>query len=181
MPTVQTDEQTCWFVMRDLKRPNAKLPAYKLLREEKFEVFVPMRWKLVSKKGVKVKKELPILSDLLFVHSTKAELDPIVDRTESLQYRFLRNCNRAPMTVRNDEMERFIFAVNSSDSPKYYLPKEITPEMYGRKIRIVGGLLDGYEGSLITTRGSKVRRLLVKLEDFLAVGVEVNPEYIQLI
>lgn len=85
------------------------------------------------------------------------------------------------MTVRNDEMERFIFAVNSSDSPKYYLPKEITPEMYGRKIRIVGGLLDGYEGSLITTRGSKVRRLLVKLEDFLAVGVEVNPEYIQLI
>ena len=180
MPTVQTDKETCWFVMRDLKRPNAKLPAYKLLREEKFEVFVPTEWRLVSKNGRKEKKELPIIHDLLFVHSTRAELDPIVDKTESLQYRFLRNCNRAPMTVRNDEMERFIFAVNSSDSPKYYLPEEITPEMYGRKIRIVGGPLDGYEGSLVTTRGSKVRRLLVELKDFFAVGVEVNPEYIQL-
>jgi hypothetical protein len=52
--------------------------------------------------------------------------------------------------------------------------------MYGRKIRIVGGPLNGYEGSLLTTRGSKVKRLLVELKGFLAVGVEVDPEYIQL-
>jgi len=53
--------------------------------------------------------------------------------------------------------------------------------MHGRKIRIVGGPLDGYEGNLITTRGSKVKRLMIKLQDFFAAGVEVNPEYIQLI
>ncbi len=28
-----------WFVMRDLKRPNAKLPAYKFLAEQGLEVF----------------------------------------------------------------------------------------------------------------------------------------------
>ena len=64
---------------------------------------------------------------------------------------------------------------------KYYLPEDITPQMYGRKIRIVGGPLDGYEGNLITTRGSKVKRLMIKLQDFFAAGVEVNPEYIQFI
>ena len=53
--------------------------------------------------------------------------------------------------------------------------------MYGRKIRIEDGPLSGYEGSLLTTRCSKVKRLLVELEGFLAVGVEVAPEYIQLI
>ena len=53
--------------------------------------------------------------------------------------------------------------------------------MYGRKIRIVGGPLDGYEGSLIATRGSKVKCLMIELQDFFAAGVEVNPEYIQLI
>ena len=53
--------------------------------------------------------------------------------------------------------------------------------MYRRRIRIVGGTLDGYEGRLLTTRGSKVRRLLVELKGFLAVGVEVNPEYIKLL
>lgn len=31
-----------WYVMRDLKRANAKVPAYKLLEGMKMEVFVPM-------------------------------------------------------------------------------------------------------------------------------------------
>lgn len=53
--------------------------------------------------------------------------------------------------------------------------------MCGRKIRIIGGPLDNFEGSLLTVRGSKVKRLLVELPDLLTVGVEVNPEYIQLI
>jgi hypothetical protein len=53
--------------------------------------------------------------------------------------------------------------------------------MYNRPIRIVGGLLDGYEGTLLTTRGSKVKRLLVEIPHLLAVGVEVDPDYIQLI
>ena len=79
------------------------------------------------------------------------------------------------------DMERFIRAVDATESPRYYLPEEITPTMYGRKIRIEGGPLSGYEGRLLTTRGSKVKRLLVELEGFLAVGVEVDPEYIQLI
>lgn len=85
------------------------------------------------------------------------------------------------MTVRNEEMERFIFAVNSSDSPKYYLPEEITPDMYGRKIRIMGGRLDGYEGNLITKRGSRIKRILIELRGFFAVSIEVSPElFIQL-
>ena len=53
--------------------------------------------------------------------------------------------------------------------------------MYGRRIRIVGGNLDGYEGCLLTMRGSKVNRLLIELKGLLAVGVEVIPEYIQFI
>ena len=53
--------------------------------------------------------------------------------------------------------------------------------MVTRKIRIIGGKLDGYIGTLLTTRGSKHKRLLVKLPMFLAASVEVEPEFIQLI
>lgn len=53
--------------------------------------------------------------------------------------------------------------------------------MFGHKIRIVGGPLDGYEGYLQTVRGSKVKRLLIELDNYLAVSVEVLPEFIQLI
>lgn len=85
------------------------------------------------------------------------------------------------MTVRNADMERFIQVVESSENPKFYRPSEITPDMLSRKIRIIGGQLDGYEGTLLTLRGSKVKRLLVELPTLLAAAVEVQPEFIRLI
>lgn len=78
-------------------------------------------------------------------------------------------------------MERFIHAVRATDSPRYYLPEEITPQMLGHTIRVIGGPLNGYEGALLSIRGSRVKRLLVQLHGFLSVGVEVSPEYIQMI
>ena len=58
------------------------------------------------------------------------------------------------MTVGHAEMNRFIRAVHSDDSPRYFLVEELTPAMYGRMIRIEGGPLDGYEGRLLLyTRG----------------------------
>lgn len=53
MASTQEGNRVQWFVMRDLKRSNAKLPAYKLLREEQFEVFVPMKWELVNQMALK--------------------------------------------------------------------------------------------------------------------------------
>lgn len=48
---LSTGEQ--WFVMRDLKRANAKLPAYKQLEEAGFRVFTPMTTKIMEKGGKK--------------------------------------------------------------------------------------------------------------------------------
>lgn len=175
------DSCSRWFVMRDLKRTNARRPAYKMLAEYNVEVFTPMKWRLSVRRGKRIREEIPFLQDLLFVRATHDILDPIVASVPTLQYRFLRNTYREPMTVPEGDMQRFICAVNASDSPSYYLPEEITPAMYGRRIRIVGGPLDGYEGSLLTTRGSRVKRLLIELPRLLAVAVEVSPEYIQLV
>lgn len=181
MTSSGNDEEVRWYVMRDLKRANAKLPAYKLLEGKGIEVFCPMKWQLVVRKGVRVREEVPFIQDLLFVHGIRKHLDVIVEETPTFQYRWLRNTWREPMVVPDSDMERFIRAVNAMESPKYYQPDEITPAMCGRKIRIMGGTLDGYEGNLLTIQGSKVKRLLVELKGFLAVGVDVNPEYIQFV
>lgn len=178
---MDSEKQVRWFVMRDLKRANAKHPAYKLLIERNLQVFTPMKWRLTVEKGKRVRKEVPCIQDLLFVHDNRLNLDSIVEKFPTLQYRWVPNAYRRPMTVPDTDMERFIHAVSSSESPKYYLPEEITPQMHNRSIRIIGGPLDGYEGTLITTRGSRVKRLLVELPNLLAVGVEVNPDYIQLV
>lgn len=180
--SVKKDEAgLSWFVMRDLKRPNAKLPAYKQLAERSIEVFTPMSWRLVVRRGKRVREEVPFLPDLLFVHSQPSVLDPVVEDIPTLQYRYVRGGYRKLMTVDRADMERFIQAVRSSDSPRFYQPEELTPAMYGRMIRIEGGPLDGYEGRLLSLRGSRVKRLIVEIPGFLAAAVEVNPEYIQFI
>lgn len=176
----EADKQIKWYVMRDLKRANAKQPAYKLLAEKSIRVFTPMTWRLSTVQGKRIRREVPFIPDLLFVNDSRENLDIVVAKTPTLQYRWLRNTYREPMTVSDAAMQRFIHAVSSSDSPRYYLPEEITPDMQGRKIRIVGGPLDGYEGKLLTTRGSKYKRLLVELPGIVAVSIEVNPEYVQM-
>ena len=177
----QSSEEMQWFVMRDLKRYNAKQPAYIFLKEKGIEVFTPMKWEVTTKQGVKKRIERPIIPDLLFVHASREQLDPIVATTDTLQYRFMRNHHGNPMIVSEKEMSRFIHAIQTSTSPKYYLPEEVLPSMLKRKIRVIGGPLDGYEGKLISTRGTKTKRLMVELKGYFMVAVEVNPEFIQLI
>ena len=170
-----------WFAMRDLKRSNAKLPAYKMLSDLGFEVFTPMTWKLSSQKGKYERKQIPFMHDLLFVHGSKQDINPIERKTPTLQYRFQRHGYCEPIIVRDEDMESFIYAVNNAENIRYYLPEELTPQMYNRTIRIQGGPLDGYEGKLLTVRGSKVKRLLIELPNLITVGIEVDSAYIQIL
>ena len=170
-----------WFALRDLKRRHEKRPAYQMFEELDIECFTPMVRRLVVEHGKRVNREEPFLQDLLFVKGTRADLDPIVENTPKLQYRYKLGARHTPIIVPTADMERFIFAVRSSASPQFYSLNEVTPAMVDRKIRIIGGLLDGYTGTLVTLRGSKTRRLLVMLPALLAASVEVEPEYIQLI
>ena len=177
----QDNDRLQWFVMRDLKRRNAKLPAYKLLEGLGIKVFTPMVWKLVVRHGKRCREEVPFMQDLLFVHDTRLAIDPIVEKYDTVQYRYVHGGYKIPMTVRESDMQRFIHAVKSCENPRYYTPKEITPDMIGREVRIVGGPLDGYGGCLQKMQGARVKRLFVEIPDLLAAAVEVQPEYIQLI
>lgn len=167
-----------WFVMRDLKRRNAKLPAYKLFDNLKIRFFTPMVWKLVTRHGKRIKEEVPFMQDLLFVHGTRQAVDPVVEKYDTVQYRYVRGGYKVPMTVREADMQRFIYAVESTGNPRYYKPEEITPDMIGRKVRIVDGPLDGYEGHLQKMQGARTKRLFVEIPNLLAAAVEVQPEYI---
>lgn len=176
-----SDEKTVqWFVMRDLKRANSREHAYEQLQGKNLTVFTPKIWKIIVRQGKRVRLQVPCIPNLLFVYATREQLDPIVEKIPTLQYYYQRHAWCTPMIVPDVEMNRFIHAVEATDTCRFYLPSEITPRMKNRRIRIIGGPFDEYEGTLITTRGSKVKRLLVEIPGLLAVSVEVNPEYIQL-
>lgn len=171
-----------WFVMRDLKRRNSNRLAIHELTEAGLEVFTPMTCMVMTIGGRKQKRDVPVIQDLLFVHEAKPTIDPLVEKYSNLQYRYVhgRTINE-PMTVRDDDMERFIRAVGSVEQPLFYRPGEITPAMCGRKVRIMGGMLDGYEGRLLSVKGMRKRRLIVELPGLISAAVEVDPAFIQLL
>lgn len=171
-----------WYVLRDLRRRSSNTPGYIELRDKGFEVFTPLKWEITVRSGRRVRRQVPVISDLLFVRSVKDRLDAAVAPIPTLQYRYRRGQTiHDPMTVRDADMERFINAVNLSDSVRYYSLDEITPEMYGKEICVVGGPFDGYAGRLLFMRGSRKKRLLVEIPDFIAAAVEVQPEFIRYI
>ena len=112
------DEAECWFVLRDLKRSNARHPAYRQLAEMGLRVFTPMHEVVTLVRGQRVRKDVPFLRDLLFVRERYSELRSVVERDPTLQFRYVRGGYCTPMTVRTAEMECFIRAVESTFRPR---------------------------------------------------------------
>ena len=176
----------CWYVLRDLARPNAKNPAYKQLQAmpELAEcVFIPMKQRVFMEFGKRVVRFIPFMPDLVFVHKSKEELDPIVRKMELLQYRYVRGGKQfEALSVRAKDFEKFKEAVEQTDNVEYFSYDEVSPRLYGKHIRIVGGRLNGFEGRLMSKRGSKTKRLIIDLEDCnLSAAIQVESDYIQLI
>lgn len=170
-----------WFVLRDLKRSNAHDRAYSVLAERGLNVFTPLRTRLVTSGGRTRRVVSPVISDLLFVRDTMEVLDKIVEEIPTLQYRYARGAGyRQPMTVPEEEMDRFILAVRSSENVRYYTPEEVTPQMFGREVSIVGGPLDGFSGRLLKVRGNREKRLIVELPGYLYAAPEVSPDFIRI-
>lgn len=172
--------QVKWYVLRDLRRRNSNTPGYAELVARGFEVFTPLRWEFAFRGARRVRRQVPVIADLLFVRSDKESLGAALDIIPSLQFRYRRGQSISePMSVRDADMERFIEAVSLTDSVRYYSLEEITPEMYGKEISVVGGPFDGYSGRLLSLRGSRKKRLIVEIPDFIAAAVEVQPEFIR--
>ena len=77
---------------------------------------------------------------------------------------------------------RNIEAVMATQTPKYYTPEALTTLSYGKKVRLVcDGVMNGYEGKLLSVRGSRKKKLVIEVPGVLAVIYEVSPDYIQFI
>lgn len=171
-----------WFVMRDLKRRNSNNLAIDDLENAGLEVFTPMTQMIMTIGGRRQRRDVPVIQDLLFVHEAREVLDSLVAKSPTLQFRYLFGKTKdEPMTVRDEEMEKFIHAVNNTETPLYYKPGEISKAMYGKKVRIMGGMLDQYEGRLLSVKGMRKRRLIVELPGLITAAVEVEPDFIQII
>lgn len=186
MDSDSLNAKSCWYVLRDLKRSNAKDPAYKVLQSERYglqdKIFTPMVQRKVKFFGKESVQWVPYMSDLLFVYENRLVLDSIIETIPTLQYRFTKgNGYNNPLIVRNEDMATFIEAVKCSERVEYIKPEEISVQMYGSRIRVIGGALSGVEGRLLKRRGKRTKSLILELPGVLSALISVEAEYIQLI
>ena len=166
--------------MRDLSRRNSNRMAYQELRDVGLEVFTPLTEMILTIRGRKQRRQVPVIQDMLFVHATRENLDPYVAANPMLQYRFVRGQKaNEPAVIREEEMSRFILAVSKSEHPRFFMPGELTRSMYGKKVRIIGGVFDSFEGKLLSVKGMRQKRLIVEIPNHIAAAVEIHPQYIQ--
>ena len=169
----------CWYVMRDLSRSHALNPAYKVLKEAGLEIFTPMVRKTITRRGKRRIVEVPYMADLIFIHASQQTIDPWLRMLPRLQYRFMKGFHNRRMTVPEAEMQQFITAVERVPQAAYIDPELITPQMYGRTVRIIGGELIGYEGRLLKVRGTRKRRFIVSIPGLIAATVDLDPAHIE--
>lgn len=176
------EEEQQWFVMRDLHRGPANQYIYERLSSQGFETYSPTvkKRKLVNGRAIII--ECPYIRDLFFIHSTVSQVKAVMDPYCYFQFRYRLGVSPpTPIVVPHKEMDDFIRVNQNSDSPEFISSDSIPSDVRNRKIRVVGGPLDGVEGMLKTVRGSKFKTLYVELPGIMTISTVSKFDFIQIL
>ena len=91
-----------WFVLRDMKRPNAHNSGYLSLLEMpelQGDLFIPLKQMIYNHFGKRIIKQIPLYQDLVFLHRSRPEAETILKKIPSLQFRGHRGQVSVPNSI----------------------------------------------------------------------------------
>lgn len=173
------EEGARWFVMNAYK--SEKKAEEKLAEEGGMEHFVPKRYAVRCYHGVKSKRLVPAIPGLVFVRASLRRIAEFKKEHGFLRFATWRKSTGTEFLVVPDrQMEDFIKVASRVGETAYYRPEEIDIRK-GARVRILGGPLDGVEGTFMRVKGKRDRRIVVVLEGVMAVAAEVRPDLVEVI
>lgn len=160
---------------------NRSMKAKALLDAAAVENFVPMQAKLLCVGRRRVRKQVPAIRNLIFVHAAAAEVRAVKERCSFLQYLTLRSDGKArPIVVPDEQMRHFIAVAGRADEQLVYLDPASVDLSVGDRVRICSGPFDGVEGVLVKIRGHRDKRVVVAVEGVAAVATAtVHPDLLE--
>lgn len=167
-----------WFALRvTYGREMAARKLMDSMPELILDTFIPMRYEYVFRNGRKSRKLMPAVHNLIFARSQRSILDGI-KRTRIPYLRYIMHHEGEtsfPLTVRTEEMENFIRVAKRVEEDIRYVSAEDFDLKAGERIRIVGGPFVGTEGILVKVKGSRSKRVVVSLDNFLHLATTTIP------
>ena len=181
MMTESTDSQLStpnsqllhWFAVRVSYSRELALKA--ILDEENIESFIPMRYGIVMKGGKRVRKLVPAIHNLVFIHSTRKRIDALKDELEGkMPIRFIMNREYCrPVVIPDAQMRSFILVAGSYDEAVLYIESTELNLVKGQKVRITDGVFKGVIGEFVRIRHD--RRVVVNIEGVMAIATTFIP------
>ena len=167
-----------WFAIRVSYSRELALKA--ILDAEKIENFIPMRYEYVIKSGKRVRRLLPAIHNLVFVHSTRKRIDALKDELESsMPIRFIMNrefCR--PVVIPDAQMRSFILVAGTYEESIVYVEPAELQLIKGQKVRVIGGVFEGAVGEFVRIR--RDRRVVVNIEGVMAVATTfISPSLVE--
>lgn len=180
-----TVEESCevrWYVMRVYK--NERRAEEWLSSPEGLSYFIPKRPAMYSYHGRKVRKQIPVIPGLIFVHASFRQIVTFKQSCyNGLQF---MPAGREPdgryLTVREREMDSFMrVCAQSGFGPVFFHHTDEINLEKGTRVRVHGGLFDKAEGFFVRVAGKRSRQLVVMLTGVMAVSASVHAEYLEVI
>ena len=169
-----------WFALRVTYGRELKFQA--MLQEAGFRTFIAMCNRVVEKDGKKVRKVVPAISNLCFVHANRSRIYGFMkEMGEACPARFIWDkSTREPIVVPSKAMEDFMKISQTMMDDILYL-NDITSKLReGQRVKVKSGPFEGVEGTVIRVKRS--RRVMVELPGMLAIATTfVKPEELEIL
>lgn len=169
-------EKEVWYAIRVTYNRELKVKAD--LDARGITNFVPMQYRREERHGVMVKRLVPSVHNLIFIHLTPSEMKEYKMSTE-LPIRYIMNREtHKPITVPTREMENFMKVAGTYDEKLIFLNPNPGDFSQGERVRIIGGMFAGAEGVFVRFKGD--RRVVINIEGLVAVATTfVHPSMIE--
>lgn len=172
-------EEQEWFA---LKASQKEMQAANILEKAGIRVYAPQIKVDTTYRGKKKIVMRSLIPNTLFAYTSFRVLNTIKRYHPFITYSYKKMDGKFKiLKIPTREMEQFIdSSTKMQDDIAYFHPDELELKK-GDRVRIVGGLFDGYEGTLLKAKGRAKRMFVINFELLGSLGTHIEPEYIQLI
>lgn len=148
------------------------------LDSKKIECFIPMTYVYKMHGERRIKQLKPAIHNLIFVRLSEVEIKEYKERSP-LPIRYIMNREtRKPITIPDRQMHNFIGVAGTYDEQLIYLDPNPQNWKKGQRVRIMGGIFNGYEGRFLRIKGD--RRVVVEIPGIIAVATGyIHPSLIE--
>lgn len=169
-------EEKVWYAIRVSYRQELKVK--KNLDTCGVESFIPMKHTIVTTCSRRVKRLVPIIHDLIFIHAEPSLMKELKAFTSLPIFYMMNPATKKPVIVPENQMKNFIAVAGTYDEQLEYIQEDFEKLSRGDRVRVMGGMFEGAEGVLLKTRSK--HRVVVGIEGIVAViTAEIHPSLLQ--